>query len=85
MIRISPMTRFNIIFWFFTSLMLPFVIVIAITGALFGIYPRWRERAYSKTEILIDRMCVLRNRIPCIRNAYYRAHLFDMLKDPDGR
>lgn len=84
--KLSPQTKFNIIFWTVSAPVIPILTIMVLLVLIVGRIPKMHKfTAMSKglVEYLVERFAIWRNNLPIVKNAYDRAHLFDYLRDKD--
>lgn len=82
--KLSPNTKLNIVFWTITAPMVPLVILLLLCAMIISIIPPCRNWAFNVLENIIQKICIWRNNLSIVKNAYDKAHLFDYIKDSKG-
>ena len=78
--KLSPMMKFNIVFWVVTLPIIPFVLLLVLVSLILSPIPRLGNSMMNYTEKVITKFAIWRNNLPIVKNAYDKAHLFDYIK-----
>jgi hypothetical protein len=78
--KISPKLKLNIIFWMITIPMVPFVTLLCLLALIISPIPVIGNNFLDKVERIITKFASWRNKLPIVKNAYDKAHLFDYIK-----
>lgn len=77
----SPMTRYNLIFWAVTTLFLPYVLIMIVLALIVAYLPFTdHDRVLNWFERQIAKPIKWRNSLSIVKRSYDRAHLFDYIK-----
>jgi hypothetical protein len=76
----SPKLKLNIIFWTITIPVVPFVVLLLLVSVIISPIPVIGNKLLDKVERLITKYAIWRNKLPIVKNAYDKAHLFDYIK-----
>ena len=76
----SPKLKLNIAFWIITIPMIPFVTLLLLLAIVIGPIPVIGNNFLDKVERIITKFASWRNKLPIVKNAYDKAHLFDYIK-----
>ena len=82
--KLSPKAKLNIIFWTITAPIIPFVLILLMLAFILALIPPFRNWALGGVENLVLSITRWRNKLPIVKNAYDKAHLFDYIRDPKG-
>lgn len=78
--NLSPKVKLNIVFWAITIPVVPFVILLLLLGLVLYPIPKIGEYMLNSIEKVITKFAIWRNKLPIVKNAYDKAHLFDYIK-----
>ncbi len=78
--KINPKLQLNIAFWTVTIPVIPFVVLILLLAIVISPIPVIGNNFLDKVERLITKFAIWRNKLPIVKNAYDKAHLFDYIK-----